>query len=128
MAKSKRNDKKPPKGKKQHSPSRQTTKPLPGSLPVPTPTDPLRLSKNTAEIHREVVKIDKHRREILHELWPTILMGNVAQAESAIWRSIGSYKSGLTPQEVEVLKDVRQNLRAELDRLNVIYFRLKFWS
>lgn len=87
------------------------------------------LTKEIPKIKEEVrsVKIDKHKREVLHELWPEVLMHQLSQAEMAVWRSVGTYRDGLTPQEIEALKEIRQNIKRELDKASVIYFRLKFW-
>lgn len=115
MAKSKRTDKKKKRGN--------------GSdKPQPKGKDQAPLRKDIPEIKKEVVKVDKHKREILHELWPNVLLHHISSAESAIWRSYGAYAAGLTPGEVEELKKIREDLKRDLDRLNLIYFRLKFWQ
>lgn len=117
MAKTKKHNGKPAKVAKRPDPD----KPRPSVVPRV-------LSRDVPEIRRQVVKIDRHKREILHEIWPEFLLHQVSTAESAIWRSFGTYGDGLTPQEKEALKEIRQNLKLELDKLNIIYFRLKFWS
>jgi hypothetical protein len=84
------------------------------------------LSKDVEVIKKDVVKINRHKRNVLHEVWPEILMHSVSQAESAIFRSVGPYGEGLTPKEVEELKEIRKELRDVMNRLSLIYFRLKF--
>lgn len=126
MGKSKLRDHKPKK--KQHGASSNVPESVRLSRSAGGESTNSTLTKDTAEIKKQTVKINKHKREILHELWPEILMHSVSQAEAAIWRSVGTYKDGLTPAEVEELKEIRRELRALLERLSVIYFRLKFWS
>lgn len=86
------------------------------------------LTKDIAEIRKAAVKVDYHKREVLHELWPELLLHHISQVESSIWRSYGAYKEGLTPGEIEELKEVRRMCIQARERLNVIYFRLKFKS
>jgi hypothetical protein len=92
----------------------------------PEPTGPL--TKDIFEVRKEVVRIKYHEREVLHELWPELMMHPLAQLETSLFRSYGSYKAGLTKGEIEELKAIRLEARALHERLAIVYFRLKFKS
>lgn len=117
MAKDKRRKKKPAKGPtKQPNTDRPPTSGLPG------------LSKEIGVIRREVVKVEYFKREVLHELWPELFLHPTSQLESSLFRAYGSYKGGLTRNEIEELKSIRLEAKALHERLVTIYFRLKFKS
>jgi hypothetical protein len=92
------------------------------------PENPGPLSKDIPEIRKEVSRIRYHEREVLHELWPELMMHPISQLETSLFRSYGTYKGGLTKNEIEELKAIRLQAKELHERLVTIYFRLKFKS
>ena len=71
-------------------------------------------------------KIERHKRRVLHEVWPRLVAGPVGASASYINWLLRVYKTGFTEGERKYLEGVEEELHQSHAKLMKIYFRLKF--